>query len=194
MEDHYAQIYGVEIPPCPFTSKEITELPKTSELLVYLPANASVADLCELASIDMNINYHTERMIYNVMVNEDQWFITSTSPTPELLYQEAKKARRIYEDQGLYGMDLRRYLAFVIAFKFNTGELPDQRYWTFLLAGNYDRSGVSIVGFDRHGILSHHGWMKDFKAKFAGSRYVVLPPRLEITPETEKLERAYRTP
>ena len=131
-------------------------------------------------------------MIKNVMIQEDQWFITSASKTPELLYQSGVAAKRIYEDEGLHGMDLRRYLAFVATFKERFNELPDQTYWTFLLSGSYDRSGVSIVGVDVYSVLSHHGWMKDFKAKFVGSRYVVLPPRIEITSATQALPRAYR--
>jgi hypothetical protein len=34
--------------------------------------------------------------------------------------------------------------------------------------------------------------MKNFKAKFVGSRYCVLAPRLEITDDTASLPRAYR--
>jgi hypothetical protein len=70
--------------------------------------------------------------------------------------------------------------------------LPDRLYWVFLHSGSYDRSGISVVGFDVHGVLNHHGWMKNFKAKFAGSRYVCIAPRIEVTLDTEALPRAYR--
>ncbi|MBU2100002.1 hypothetical protein KKB11_02105, partial [Candidatus Micrarchaeota archaeon] len=133
-----------------------------------------------------------EKMIRNVMTKENQWFIVSASKTPEMLYKSARYSNRIYEDEGLHGMDFRRYLAFAATFKAKFDNFPDKTYWTFLLSGTYDKSGVSIVGFDSNGILSHHGWMKDFKAKFCGSRYIVIPPRIELAPETEKLPRAYR--
>ncbi len=186
-------LYGnVQISPCPFTEKEITELNKTNELLVYLPANLSIDELCKLFGIKTNVDFENEKMIRNVMTKEDQWFITSASKTPELIYKSAQFAERVYADEGLHGMDFRRYLAFAATFKFLFGVFPDQTYWTFLISGSFDRSGISIVGFDSSGVLSHHGWMKDFRAKFAGSRYVVIAPRIEITPETEKLTRAYR--
>lgn len=193
LEEYVQRLYGkINFASCPFTENEIRELEQTNELLVYLPANLSMEELCDLFGIRANINFENEKMIRNIMTKEDQWFITSASKTPELLYKSAKQPQRIYEDEGLYGMDLRRYLAFVGTFKDKFGEFPDQTYWTFLLAGSYDKSGISIVGFDSKGVLSHHGWMRDFKGKFCGSRYVVLPPRIEITPETAKLQRAYR--
>lgn len=193
LEDYIKKLYGKQdFVSCPFTEEEISELEKTDELLVYLPANLSMGELCDLFGIKANVNFDNERMIKNVMSKEDQWFITSANKTPELLYTSAKTAQRLYEDEGLHGMDFRRYLAFAGTFKDKFGEFPDNTYWTFLLSGSYDRSGVSIVGFDSQGILSHHGWMRDFKAKFCGSRYVVLPPRVELTQETEKLQRAYR--
>jgi len=193
LEKYVKRLYGsVVVSPCPFTEEEIIELEKTNELLVYLPAGFSIQELSERFGIKTNINFENEHMIHNVMIDEDQWFITSASKTPELLYTSARSALRIYENEGLKGMDFRRYLAFAATFKDKFGDFPDNAYWTFLLAGSYDRSGVSIVGFDRWGVLSHHGWMRDFKAKFVGSRYVVLAPRIEITSETRKLRRAYR--
>lgn len=193
LENYVERLYRKkDFARCTFTEKEITELEQTNELLVYLPANSSMNELCDLFGIKVNVNFDNERMIRNVMNKEDQWFVTSANKTPELLYSSARTAQRIYEDEGLYGMDFRRYLAFARTFKDKFGEFPDNTYWTFLLSGSYDGSGVSVIGFDSHGILSHHGWMRDFKAKFCGSRYVVLPPRVELTQETEKLQRAYR--
>ncbi len=193
LEEYVKRLYGrQDFASCPFTEQEISELERTNELLVYLPPNLSMKELSDLFGIKANIDFDNERMIRNVMTAEDQWFITGASRTPELLYHSAKQAQRLYEDEGSHGMDFRRYLAFAGTFKDKFGEFPDKTYWTFLLSGSYDRSGVSIVGFDSNGVLSHHGWMRDFKAKFCGSRYVVLPPRIELTPETEKLQRAYR--
>ncbi|OGL65529.1 hypothetical protein A3B21_01515 [Candidatus Uhrbacteria bacterium RIFCSPLOWO2_01_FULL_47_24] len=193
LEKYVQKLYGsVVASPCPFTKEEIAELEKTNELLIYLPAALSMQELAERFGIKTNVDFDNEQMIRNVMVSEDQWFVTSASKTPELLYTSGQNALRIYENEGLKGMDFRRYLAFAATFKEKFGNFPDDTYWTFLLSGSYDRSGVSVVGFDRHRVLSHHGWMKDFKAKFAGSRYVVLAPRIEITSETQKLKRAYR--
>ncbi len=193
ISDYIRSLYGdITISPCPFTEMELAELDLHNELLVYLPAKLSMSQLCTRFGIRANVNFENETMIKNVMVNEDQWFITSAQKTPELIYQTGLSAKRTYEDEGLHGMDLRRYLAFAATFKHKFGEFPDRTYWTFLLSGSYDRSGVSIVGFDSRGVLNHHGWMKNFKAKFLGSRYVVIAPRIELTPETETLPRARR--
>ncbi len=187
------KIYNnLKIDTCPFTDEEISELDKTRELLIYLPSNTTMQELCEIFGIKSSVNFFNETMINNVMVEENQWFITSSNKIPEFLDKSGLESKRLYEDEGLHGMDFRRYVAFAGFYKRKFGEFPDKNYWTFLLSGSYDRSGISIIGFDRNNILSHHGWMKNFKSKFCGSRYIVLPPRIELTTETEKLTRAYR--
>ena len=195
MKEHeiITALYGsIEVAPCPFTRQEREELDDRGEMLVYLPAGLKPGEMCRRWGIAANIDFDNERLIRTVMLSENQWFVTSKSKTPELIYQSAQAAKRIYEDDGLHGMDLRRYLAFAATFKARFDQLPDQLYWVFLHSGSYDRSGISVVGFDSHGVLNHHGWMKNFKAKFVGSRYVCIAPRIEVTLDTEALPRAYR--
>lgn len=191
---HYVKtLYGnVPVADCPFTPSEIEELESTGEMLVYVPKEISAKEMCARFGIQANVDLDNEKMIRSIMVAEDQWFLTSASKTPEMIYQSGQKAQRVYEDQGLHGMDFRRYLAFAASYRLKYDTFPDLTYWTFLLSGSYDRSGVSVVGFDKHGVLSHHGWMKNFKSKFSGSRYIVIAPRIEITPETRDLPRARR--
>jgi len=192
-EKYVRDLYGdVEMSPCPFTTTELTEIERTGEMLVYLPGKISADELCVRWGLRANVRFDVDRLIRYAMPAESHWFLTSGSATPELIYKSAVAVRRTYEDEGLHGLDLRRYLAFAATYRWHHGILPDQVYWTFLHSGNYDRSGISIVGFDAHGVLSHHGWMRDFKAKFVGSRYAVLAPRLEVRPETITLPRAYR--
>lgn len=191
--DYVKSLYGdIPVSPCPFTEAEIDELSNTNELLVYLPARLTMQELCNIFGISANVNFEHETMIRNSMVSEDQWFIVSASKAPELIDKTGLFAKRVYEDEGLHGMDFRRYLAFAATFKYHFGEFPDQTYWCFLLSGSYDRSGVSVVGLDSKGVLSHHGWMRNFKAKFCGSRYIVIAPRIEILPSTKSLQRARR--
>jgi len=186
-------LYGnIEVAPCPFTAAERQELDAHGEMLVYIPAGIKPAEMCKRWGIRANIDFENEKMIRTVMNNEDQWIVTSKSKTPELINQSGVAAKRIYEDDGLHGMDLRRYLAFVATFRARFDDLPDRLYWVFLHSGSYDRSGISVVGFDAFGVLNHHGWMKNFKAKFTGSRYVCIAPRIEVTVDTEDLPRAYR--
>jgi hypothetical protein len=187
-------LYGnIDIAPCPFTEKERAEMEETDEMLVYVPAGIKPAEMCKRWGIPANIDFENEKMIRTVMNTEDQWFATSRSKAPELIYQSGQAAKRIYEDEGLHGMDLRRYLAFVATFRAQFDSVPDKLYWVFLHSGSYDRSGISVIGFDCHGVLNHHGWMKNFKAKFTGSRYICIAPRIEVNAETESVPRAYRT-
>jgi hypothetical protein len=193
LASYVKSLYGdIQFSECPFTEAEIDELSKTNELLVYLPAKLTMQELCDKFGIKSNVNFEHETMIRNTMVSEDQWFIASNSQTPELINETGLFAKRVYEDEGLHGMDFRRYLAFAATFKYHFGEFPDQTYWCFLLSGSYDRSGVSVVGFDSKSVLSHHGWMKNYKAKYCGSRYIVIPPRIEILRSTKSLKRARR--
>jgi hypothetical protein len=181
-----------DLDSCPFTIEEIDELESRGELLVYVPPRTSMEELAQICGVSANFSFSNERLIKNVMVDVPQWFVTGSSARPELLYRSGTAAARAYEDEGLHGMDMRRYLAFVAVYQALHGERPDRTYWTFLLSGKYDRSGVSIVGFDDNDVLSHHGWMRSFRAKFTGSRYVVLAPRIEVTDDTAQLRRAYR--
>ena len=183
---------GIEMAPCPFVPEEIAELEETNELLVYVPARLKASEMCRMWGIESNVDFDRDKLVRTAMISESHWFITSASATPEHMYKSAVVAKRSYEDDGLHGLDVRRYLAFAATYRWKFGTLPDKMYWTFLLSGSYDRSGVSVVGFDAYGVLSHHGWMKNFKSKFTGSRYAVLAPRIEITPETRHLPRAYR--
>ena len=186
-------LYGdIDVAPCPFTAKERAELDAADEMLVYLPAGISAGQMCKQWGIRANIDFENEKMIRTVMNTESHWFATSKVKTPELIYQSGQAAKRIYEDEGLHGMDLRRYIAFAATFQARFDTLPDKTYWVFLHSGSYDRSGISVVGFDVHGVLNHHAWMKNFKAKFAGSRYICLAPRIEVTADTEAVPRSYR--
>lgn len=193
LDAYVRELYGPITPaPCPFTEAEIAELSGTNEMLVYIPAGPTATEMCRMWDFKTSVDFDADKLIRYTMATEDQWIVASASPTPELIYKSGVRAGRVYEDEGLHGMDVRRYLAFAATFRLRFGVLPDQAYWTFLLGGRYDRSGISVIGFDVHDTLSHHGWMRDFKAKFVGSRYAVIAPRIEITPDTEQLPRAYR--
>jgi hypothetical protein len=60
--------------------------------------------LCEHFKIESNVNFDNEKLISNTMVHEDQWFIASNVKHPEMLYQQATKAKESYEKEGLWGM------------------------------------------------------------------------------------------
>jgi hypothetical protein len=196
LEDMVYEIYGsrdIAVKPCPFTQAEIGELEMTNEMLIYVPQEISEAQMIELGKFNTNFNWAVEQnMIRSPMTDESNWLICSASPIPEMLGQSGQNISRVYDEEGLDGMDFRRYLAFLLAYRYLTDEYPDFRQWCLLIGGHYDRSGISLVGFDRYGNFGHHGWMKNFKAKMAGGRYVIFAPRKHITPETAKLARPRR--
>jgi hypothetical protein len=196
LEDMVYSIYGtteIAVKPCPFTQAEIGELESTNEMLIYVPQEISEGQMIEAGKLVCGFNWDIDKnMIRSPMTDESHWLICSASPIPEMLGQSTQVISRVYEDEGLDGMDFRRYLAFVLTYHHLFNEYPDFRQWCLLVGGNYDRSGISLVGFDKYGHFGHHGWMKNFKAKMSGGRYVVFPPRKHITPETEQLQRARR--
>lgn len=189
-------VYGtteIDVKPCPFTPAEIAELEETNEMLFYVPQEISVGRMLEIGKWECGFNWEVDHgMIASPLTEESYWLVTSASPIPEMLGQSGQKIARVYEDEGLDGMDFRRYVAFLLTYQHLFDETPDFRQWTLLVAGHYDRSGISLVGFDKFGHFGHHGWMKNFKAKMSGGRYVAFSPRKHITPETETLRRCYR--
>ena len=196
-----------EISPCPFTDMEIAELEaerdpmdasKPREMLVFLPKKLGPAALCEMWGMQSNLNFEVDSLVRTVMKAVDQWFIASTSRVPEHMYKTGdwiiefyNRKRFMSGEQRLHGMDIRRYITFAGYHRELFGQLPDEAYWNFLWGASYDRSGILVSGFKR-GILNSHGWMKNWHAKFCGSRYITLAPREEINPETEHLRRVYR--
>jgi hypothetical protein len=196
LEDMVYGIYDstdIAVKPCPFTQAEIDELEMTNEMLIYIPQEISEAQMIELGKFNTNFNWAVEQnMIKSPMTDESNWLICSASPIPEMMGHSTQNISRVYGEEGLDGMDFRRYLAFLLTYRHLTDEYPDFRQWSLLVGGHYDRSGISLVGFDRYGTFCHHGWMKNFKAKMAGGRYVVFAPRKHITRDTAKLARPRR--
>jgi len=161
--------------PCPFTKAEIEIANKNNEIILCVPSGLTRQDLGKLFRINcwvLGDSLYAER-IYK----EDFWFRTPITFEPPYVDISAKEARRIFEDEGKLGFSLSRYLVYLTRMKHLTGKWPDQKWWTWLLAYKYDRSGFLIAGFDSEGKLSVHGWMPNFKAKFVGARYLVVPEK-----------------
>lgn len=161
--------------PCPFTKQEIEIANKNNEIILCVPSGLTRQDLGKLFRIDcwaLGDSLYAERVY-----KEDFWFRTPMTFEPPYIAMSAKEARRIFEDKDKLGFSLSRYLVYLARVKYLTGKWPDQKWWTWLLAYKYDRSGVLIAGFDSEGKLSVHGWMPNFKAKFVGARYLMVPEK-----------------
>jgi hypothetical protein len=160
---------------CPFTIEEIEKAYKEGEIILCVPAGLTLKELGNLFHIN---SWALEDPLYaEGPYKEDFWFRTPMTYEPPYVNISAKEARRIFEDEGKLGFSLARYLVFASRVKYLTGKLPDQKWWTWLLAYKYDRSGFLIAGFDPEGKFSVHGWMPNFKAKFVGARYIKVPER-----------------
>jgi hypothetical protein len=127
-------------------------------------------------------------MVSDTRETEDFWLKTPKTAAPPHLNKSAAHVRRLFEDEGHLGFSLERYLVFAARIRYLTGEYPDRRYWTWLLRGRYDRSGMLIAGFDPQGKFSVQAWMPAFQASFLGARWIHIPDRL-----ADAVEQASRT-
>lgn len=161
--------------PCPFTKEEIEVANRNNEIILCIPAGLTRQDLGKLFKLNC---WALEDSLYpEGIYKEDFWFKTPMTFEPPYINESAKSIKRKFEDEGKLGFSLSRYLVFVSRVKYLTGKWPDYKWWTWLLAYRYDRSGYLIAGFDSEGKFSVHGWMPNFKAKFVGARYIMLPER-----------------
>lgn len=161
--------------PCPFSEKEIRIAYRNKEIILCVPKGLSRMQLGKLFRIS---SWAIEdSLVVEPVPNEDFWFKTPITLEPPYVHLSAKEMKRKFEDEDKLGFSLSRYLVFLSRMKCLTGKWPDQKWWTWLLAYKYDRSGFLVAGFDSEGKLSVHGWMPDFKAKFVGARYLMLPEK-----------------
>lgn len=162
--------------PCPYTEEEIVAADAEGEIILCVPRGVSRRQLGEL--VRLSSWALTDPMVTDTMETEDFWMKASRSMTPPHLNTSAARARRIIEDEHRLGFSLERYLLFAARIRYLTGEYPDKRYWTWLLRGRYDRSGMLIAGFDPQGKFSVQAWMPSFQASFLGARSIHIPDRL----------------
>jgi hypothetical protein len=153
---------------CPFSQEEIAACEAAGEMILCVPRGVSRTQLGEL--FRLSTWALSDGMVSDTPETEDAWFRTSRSPSPPHINKSAVEVRRTFEDAGQLGFSLERYLVFAARFRHLTGKYPDFRYWTWLLRGRYDRSGMLIAGFDPLGRFSVHAWMPQFRASFLGAR------------------------
>lgn len=158
----------LRLSPCPFSDEEIAGVDSSNEMILCVPRGVTRTQLGELFRLSSWAL--TDAMVTETQETEDAWFKTPCAPTPGYLNRTAVEVRRAFEDENRLGFSLERYLVFVARFRHLTGRYPDFRYWTWLLRGRYDRSGMLIAGFDPLGRFSVHAWMPHFQASFLGAR------------------------
>ncbi len=179
--EHWYRGLGIEtiigrpfsLAPCPFPSEDVAAMQASDNIVLCVPRGLTRAQLGELFRLSSWAL--TDAMVGDTPESEDFWFTTSRSPSPPYLNKTATEVRRTFEDENKLGFSLERYLVFAARYRFLTGKYPDFRYWTWLMRGRYDRSGMLIAGFDPLGRFSVHAWMPNFQASFLGARYLEPP-------------------
>lgn len=162
--------------PCPFTAAEITSADQRGDLIICVPRGVTRAQLGMLVRLESWAL--ADPLVSDTPETEDFWLQTPGASAPEHLGRSATDMRRALEDQRRLGFSLERYLVFAARYRSLHGRYPDLRYWTWLLRGRYDRSGMLIAGFDPLGRFSVHAWMPKFQASFLGCRWIEIPERL----------------
>jgi len=174
------------IDPCPFTAAEIEAAESAGELVLCVPRGVGRRELGEL--VRLRSWALDDRMVSDTPETEDFWFKTPGAAAPQHLGKSAVEVRRQFEDERKLGFSMERYLVFAARYRHLRGRYPDFRYWTWLLRGRYDRSGMLMVGFDPLGQLSVHAWMPKFQASFLGCRWIEIPDRLADAVEREPVD------
>lgn len=165
-----------QLAPPPFTAGEIEAAEREGDMMVCVPCGVDRRQLGELFRLSTwALN---DPMVGDTTETEDFWFLTSRAPSPEHLNKTGTEVRRVLEDERRLAFSLERYLVFSARYRHLYGTYPDFKYWTWLLRGRYDRSGVLVAGFDPMGAFSVHAWLPRFQASFVGARHLVIPERL----------------
>src|SRR5690349_10872612 len=61
-------LYGdLESSPCPFTAREISELARTNEMLVYVPKQLTADQMCRMWGFRSNVDFGADKLIRYTM-------------------------------------------------------------------------------------------------------------------------------
>ena len=162
-----------ELGECPFSETELKLAEKQNQIVICVPKGLTRIELGKLFRLESWVL--NDPLVTPVTENEDCWFLTPKSSTPEFLGEKGIDLEQRFDRENKINFSIERYMVFIARMRFLTGELPDQQYWIWLPSGRYDRSGMLMSGFDRYGRLSIHGWMPQFSASFLGARYGIKP-------------------
>jgi hypothetical protein len=162
--------------PCPFEREELVQADRDGWLPLVSPKGLSLQDTSALFRFETWAT--TDPLVTSPPEEEDLWFLVPKTTTPGKGNVSAQEARKRGEADGYIGLSLQRYMIFAARMQFVTGELPDFRWWVWMLRGRYDRSGFLIAGFDPNQRFSVHAWMPSFRASFVGHRPVQVCERI----------------
>jgi hypothetical protein len=162
--------------PCPFTREELEQADQDGWMVLVSPRGLTLGETSELFRFETWAT--TDPLVTSPPEEEDLWFLVPSAMTPERGNITAQEARKWGEAEGYIGLSLQRYMIFAARTQFLTGDLPDHRWWLWMLRGRYDRSGFLIAGFDPNRRFSVHAWMPNFRAAFVGHRPIQVCERI----------------
>jgi hypothetical protein len=164
---------------CTFTREELEEAESKGSIVLVSPKGLSGREVGRLTHFESWA--FDDPLVSETVEEEDLWFLTPLTTTPDAGNVSGRAIRRQYEEHGYLGFSLQRYMIFAARARFLTGKLPDQRWWVWLLRGRYDRSGSLIAGFDPRGRFSVHAWLPHFQSSFVGCRTIRIADRIPAT-------------
>jgi len=186
MEDWYNNL-GIEsiighklsLSPCPFSRKEIDQTIQNNEIILCQPKALTKKQIGQLLRMECWALDDPSVNSVGVKQDYDFWCKTQAALEPPMEFRglNAEKIRRIFADEGKIGFTLELYLIFIARMRYLRSEIPDKRWWIWLLNTTYDASGYLIAGFDSKANFNVHSWMPKFSAKFVGARYLSLPKK-----------------
>lgn len=161
---------------CPFTREELAKAAADGWIPVVSPKGLTAHQLAE--AFRFRTWATADPLVTAPPEEEDLWFLTPGDLEPADANVPARDIRQRYEDSGMLGLSLQRYMIVVARLRHLTGQLPDYRWWVWIMRGRYDRSGYLIAGFDPNRMFSVHAWMPSFRASFVGSRPIRICERI----------------
>jgi hypothetical protein len=164
---------AVDLADCPFSRGELEFARAQGLSPIVSPRGLTAEAVGRLLHFDSWA--FTDPLVSSPPEEEDLWFLAALEDTPAHANVSARASRRQLEDSGNLGFSLQRYMIFCARYRFLTGRWPDRRWWSWMLRGRYDRSGILIAGFDPNDRFSVHAWLPHFQAPFVGTREIRLP-------------------
>ena len=159
-----------------FTKSEIKNAYESGDMIICVPKGITREQLSELFHMETWAATN-EFVMYKTEV-EDFWFQTKISCIPEYLDKTALEIKAIFARENKLAMSLERYMVFVERMRSIYGQIPDQKYKTWLLNSKYENNGVLIAGQAPNQDLSVHVWLNNFHSPMIGGRYVIIPDHI----------------
>lgn len=100
---------------------------KQNQIVICVPKGLTRIELGKLFRLESWVL--NDPLVTPVTENEDCWFLTPKSSTPEFLGEKGIDLEQRFDRENKINFSIERYMVFIARMRFLTGELPDQQYW-----------------------------------------------------------------